>query len=403
MSKAKLDDLLVQSSPSRSKRILALDIIRGYLLLVILVGHIELPPNFYDFFTGRGRLFVSAAEGFFFLSGLLVGMVYRRRLSLGMKFIFKKMWTRAAELYVGSVILTLLYAFIVARTNHFYIKDGLPNPVDWPNIIGRTLSLRFEYGWADFLGRFAILMLIAPLVFYLIAKGRWRLVLIAIIAGWLFRQQNFTLAWQIIFNGGILIGFYWDELNVKWKSLSRRTKMYIKRSVITVTVISFTLSYATVYILSELNTFLSSSPQWLKHFTLSWNNFNQHIWIYADKWTMGPVRLILFFVWAAVVYAWVARREETINSRTKGILLLVGQNSLFVYIFHSVIVLVFKFFIPAKTNPLQNFTITTLALLILIFGTYVYKYLRLNWPNVSPGGFYDAAFKKGRHLLRPSS
>jgi hypothetical protein len=125
---------------------------------------------------------VSPAEGFFFLSGLLVGMVYRRKLARGTKFVFKKMWTRAAELYVGSVVLTLTFAFIVARTNHFYIKEGLPSPVDWPHTITQTLLLRFEYGWADFLGRFAILMLIAPFVFYLISKGRWRLVLIGIIA-----------------------------------------------------------------------------------------------------------------------------------------------------------------------------------------------------------------------------
>src|SRR6266550_142679 len=103
----------------KTQRILSFDIIRGFLMLVILVGHIELPPNFYDFFTGRGRLFVSAAEGFFFLSGLLIGMVYRRRLALGMKFIFKRIWGRAVELYIGSVIMTLFFAFVIVKTNHF--------------------------------------------------------------------------------------------------------------------------------------------------------------------------------------------------------------------------------------------------------------------------------------------
>lgn len=383
----------------KTKRILSFDIIRGFLLLVILVGHIELPPNFYDFFTGRGRLFVSAAEGFFFLSGLLVGMVYRRKLALGTKFVFKKMWARSGELYIGSVIFTLLSAYIVARTNHFYIKDGLPNPVDWPHIIKQTLLLRYEYGWADFLGRFAILMLIAPFVFYLISKGRWKLVLAAIVAGWLLRGQNFTLGWQIIFNGGMLIGYYWNELDAKWRSLSQPLKRNIKRLSIGVTALTFIYSYAVVYVLSELNANFYSVTTGLQKATNSWDRFNQFIWTYGDKWTMGPVRLVLFFVWAAVVYMWVAKHENAINSRTRGLLVVIGQNSLFVYIFHSIIVFWFKFFIPAKTNPLQNFGIVTLALLILIGGTYLYRYARAIWPDINVPKLYGFIFKKGRSLF----
>lgn len=375
----------------KTKRILSFDLIRGWLMLAILVGHIELPPNFYDFFTGRGRLFVSPAEGFFFLSGLLVGMVYRRKLAMGTKFYFKKMWTRAAELWVGSVSLTLIYAYIVARTNHFYIKQGLPNPVDWHHIITQTLLLRFEYGWADFLGRFAILMLIAPFVFYLISKGRWRLVLVGMIAAWAFRGQNFTLGWQIIFNGGMLIGYYWKELGTKWQSISAAYKTYIKRGVVTLSVITFLYSYATVYLLSELNVYLNSLPHWLQTTTLTWNRYTYDIWVYAQKWTMGPLRVVLFFLWGSVIFTWVARHEQTINRRTRGLLLVIGQNSLFVYIFHSVIVFIFKFLIPAKTNALQNFGITTLALALLIGGTYLYRYVRAAWPQRRPLVFLKGA------------
>jgi hypothetical protein len=385
----------------KTKRILSFDIIRGFLLLVILVGHIELPPNFYDFFTGRGRLFVSAAEGFFFLSGLLVGMVYRRRVGLGMRFIFKKMWARAAELYVGSVVLTLVYAFIVAKTNHFYIKQGLPNPVDWPHTIFQTLLLRFEYGWADFLGRFAILMLIAPFIFYLVAKGRWKLVLAGIIGAYFFRGQNFTLGWQLLFNAGILMGFYWDEINEWWVRLKTPRKKLLKRSALAITAITFAYSYAVVYVLSEFNTFYNSLSHGWQHFTLSWDSFNKYLWTYADKWTMGPVRAGLFFVWGSVIFSWVRRHEAVINKRTKNLLLLVGQNSLFVYIYHSLLVFVFKFFIPARTNPWQNFAIVSLSLILLIGGTYLYRYVRNARPGLSSASLYSFVFKKGRTLFVP--
>ncbi|MBX4201772.1 OpgC domain-containing protein, partial [Candidatus Saccharibacteria bacterium] len=360
MPKKTDSDIAVVTQPS--KRILSIDIIRGFLLIAILIGHIELPPNFYDYFTGRGRLFVSAAEGFFFMSGLLVGMVYKRKLSHGMKYIFKKMWTRAAELYIASVILTLTYAFIVARTNHFYIKQGLPNPVDWSHIVTQTLLLRFDYGWADFLNRFAILMLIAPVVFYFIAKGRWKLVLFGVISAYLLRRDNFTLGWQILFNIGMLIGFYWEAINSWWRKLNANRKTIIKQSLFITTAITFIYSYSVVYVLSELNTFMAHLPLWLQHASLSWDTINEKIWTYADKWTMGPVRLILFFVWGTVAYFWVTKRELIINRRTKGVLLLIGQNSLFVYIFHSIIVFGFKFAIPAKTNPIENFIIVSLGL-----------------------------------------
>src|SRR4051794_16997728 len=92
-----------------SQRIAAFDILRGFFLLVILIDHIELYPSGFDLLTGRGRLMVSAAEGFFFMSGLLLGLVYKRRIALGMRFIFKRMWGRALELYLLSVLLTLLF------------------------------------------------------------------------------------------------------------------------------------------------------------------------------------------------------------------------------------------------------------------------------------------------------
>jgi hypothetical protein len=384
----------------KTKRILSFDIIRGFLLLVILVGHIELPPDFWDFFTGRGRLFVSAAEGFFFLSGLLVGMVYRRKLANGMGFIFKKMWTRAAELYIGSVILTLLAVFVIAQTNHFSIKQGLPDPVDWSNLISRTLMLRYEYGWADFLARFAILMLMAPLVFYLIAKGRWKLVLGGIIATYLLRHANFTLGWQIIFNGGMMVGFYWDEINRWWAGLRSRTRRILQRSLIAITAVSFTLSYAIVYILPSLNNHYDSlSPGW-QSLAFHWDSFTQWLFIYADKWTMGPLRLVMFFIWAAVAYMIVSRHESIINRSTRGLLVVIGQNSLFVYIFHSFIVLAFKFFIPVKTNDLQNFAITSLALALLIGGTYLYSFWRASRPKLAdPARLSAMMLKRGKSLL----
>jgi hypothetical protein len=361
---------IVASTNEKSKRIRALDIIRGIFLIVILVNHIELYPSFFDFLTGRGRLLVSAAEGFFFMSGLLVGMVYRRRLQMGMKFIFKKMWGRAAKLYAGSVVLTLLFTAVAVYFNHPSIKDGLAETIDWPHIILQTLALRYGFGWADFLMRFAILMLLAPFGFYLLAKGKWWLLALLSLGAWLIRGDNFTLSWQIIFTLGMMSGFYWNQLQHKLGSLKPAVKRQLTVAVTTFALITFALSYASVYFLSKLNQWLLGDPQslsaWWQVFTIKANSVNEYIWFYAEKWNMGPLRIILFLAWFTLLFMLVQRYEHRITRLTRGTVELLGRNSLFVYINHAFIVFAFKFFIPPNTNIYQNFVITGIALALMI-------------------------------------
>ncbi|HSW78433.1 MAG TPA: OpgC domain-containing protein [Candidatus Babeliales bacterium] len=367
----------------KSKRILAFDLIRGFFLLVILVDHVELYPNGLDLFTGKGRLWVSAAEGFFFMSGLLIGMIYKRRLALGMKFIFKKMWTRAAELYLVGTGLTLLYLAWAVFTNHPYIKDSLPVPFPWHHYIEQALLMRFTYGWADFLIRFAILMAFAPLVFWLVAKRLWWLALVGIVTVWFFRGQGFTLAWQLIFNSGIIIGFHWQQIQDKFNSFRPKTRGLIKKSFVALTAITFVFSYASVFVLSLLFHLWGWDllPHWWQHVAFTWGWINHDVWIYADKWTLAPLRVALFFIWFPALY-WVVRRfESQINTYTKGIFEILGKNSLYVYTAESFVVFVFKLYvIPPKTNVFQNFLITVASIALVVLMTIGYKRLqpRLN-------------------------
>lgn len=363
-------DFTLTTQPS--KRIISLDVLRGFFLAVILVNHIEMYPNLFDLFTGRGRLLVSAAEGFFFMSGLLVGMVYRRRLAYGMKFIFKKMWKRAAELYLGSVFLTLLFTAAAIYLSHPHIKDGLYPVIDWPEIFKNTLLMRYGYGWADFLDRFAIMMLLAPFGFYLLAKGKWWLMLAISVAAWAVPGSGFTINWQVIFGLGMLIGYHWHELKHRLVSLKPATQRKLKLTVIYVTAISFLLSYASVYILSLLNQRLPNLPLAAQQFTLDWNTANAFVWRFAEKWTVGPLRVVLFLFWFAALFMLVEKYGPAINKYTKNTLVLLGQNSLFVYIAHAFIVFIFKYFIQPGHPLFYNFVVTAAALACLIGVTQLY-------------------------------
>lgn len=387
------------SVSAKPNRILAFDLLRGYFLMVIMIDHIELYPNILDFFTGKGRLFVSAAEGFFFLSGLLIGIVYKRRLALGTKFIFGKIWRRAFQLYLGSIVLTLFYVALAVYTHRTGVKYGLPVPMDWDHVLKETFLLRFAFGWSDFLARFAILMIFAPFVFYLVSKGRWWLVAIASLIAWHFRGNGFTLSWQIIFNAGIIIGFHWESI-INWlKSLQPKTKRYLQRSTYAIAGVTFAVSYLSVYLLSLLNHIYGDLTPWLRHLTYTWNNYNYDVWVYAQKWTMGPLRIVLFFLWFSALFMLVEKFQSQINDRSRGILELLGRNSLFVYIAHSFIVFVFKMFIPTHTDVAQNFLITAMALVLLIVVTVFYKAFTGGSGFNRPDKFSRRVSRKSRSLI----
>lgn len=369
------EDVVVKG---KTKRILAFDLIRGYFLLVILIDHIELYPNGWDFFTGKGRLWVSAAEGFFFMSGLLIGMIYKRRLALGMKFIFRKMWQRALELYIIGTALTFVFVSWVVFTHHAPIKDALPIPFPWHHYIGQALLTRFTYGWADFLVHFAVLMVFAPFVFWLLARRKWWLAIVGIISVWLFRGSSFNMAWQIIFNLGIVVGFYWDALVSRFRAIKAEQKRKLKRGVAILAVITFAFSYASVYVLSLLFYVWGrgSLPQWLQHVAYDWGNWNHDIWVHADKWTMGWLRIVLFFVWFTVFYWIFHKYEKQIGSFTRGFVELLGRNSLSVYTAEAFIVFILKMYIiPSQANFIWNFIITTAGIATLIGAIYLYKRL----------------------------
>src|SRR5437870_1965325 len=58
------------------RRDLRLDLLRGYCVVAMTVDHLDAPTWLYVM-TGGNRFFVSAAEGFLFISGLVMGIVYR--------------------------------------------------------------------------------------------------------------------------------------------------------------------------------------------------------------------------------------------------------------------------------------------------------------------------------------
>lgn len=355
----------------RRPRIIALDLIRGAFMIAIIINHLAWSPSLYSLITGQSSLLASAAEGFFAISGVLVGYIYGPRILRATKTVFKKLWKRALSLYLLSVFFTILYtawAILTPDTPKFemiYDQGTLKYTYN-------TLTMRYAFGWADFLNRYAVFMLAAPLALWLIAKGRSWIVVIASISVWaLLRKTELLLpfsAWQIVFFLGIVIGYYLPLIEKTVAGWSRKVQQVTFTSLTSAFIITYAFSIAMVIAiplllakfdgLAETNTFTSLQSLYL--------SINQ----YFDKPTLDPARILVGALWFAGLYVLFRRYETKINTFTYGVLEILGKNSLFVYCLHAFVLFIIDlYFLPpsiGERSLIAN-TIVATAVLILIY------------------------------------
>ena len=71
----------MKPTTATNRRLLALDYLEVFIV-VIIVDHLWRWPNLFQFVSGRGELWASAAEGFVIISGLLIGYTWLQNRNL---------------------------------------------------------------------------------------------------------------------------------------------------------------------------------------------------------------------------------------------------------------------------------------------------------------------------------
>jgi hypothetical protein len=167
-----------------------IDALRGLFLVWMTLTH--LPTHFSDF-VNQPFGFVSSAEGFVFLSALLVARLYIRKAAEDEAGLRAKLWKRALRIYGYHVILlalafTIAAAFAVpthrlALTNllNFY----LAHPVT--AIVG-SLLLIYCPPLLDILPMYVIFLLLSPYVLAFAARRGWKPMLALSTFVWLLAQ-----------------------------------------------------------------------------------------------------------------------------------------------------------------------------------------------------------------------
>lgn len=348
----------------KKSRDITLDLMRGYFLYVIIVDHLRSFPSLLEIFTGRGELWISAAEGFFFVSGLLVGRLRLADAKKDFKIARHKLLKRAGQLYVVSVILTLFFT-TTSRLLDYYpsVSLGVSNDPAWLMVV-KTLTLQYSYGLADMLPLYVLFLLASIPALWLVVRGKAWLVVLISVSLWaigcfsavpihLTKSYFSDLSWQVVFFGGFIIGCYYDQIRQMWRNLSSLLRRRILFALGLVLLLGLSLSVSNFY--GHL-------------FSGGLADIERSLF---DKIQLGPGRLVLFSVIMCFSYLVIKHFEKWFVAWMGWFFLPLGQNSLYVYIVHSVIV--FPLFAHSIKNNIWLATLEGVVVVLVVWWLTVNK------------------------------
>lgn len=224
---------------AQGKRDLRLDLLRGFFIFVMIADHIGGERSWLYLVTGGNRFFVSAAEGFVVISGIVMGSVYQQVLVRdGILVMLSRCLRRAGFLYVLTVTLTLFFALASHLLQSHWTGNVTPAP---PHIfVLSVLTLHRSYSLTDVLLMYTIFVFAAPAMLALMHQGRTKVVLLGSVGLWLLWQiwpqevqvpwpiidGGFPIAaWQLLFAVGVVVGYHRRRIEV-WLDPRRRRVVY---------------------------------------------------------------------------------------------------------------------------------------------------------------------------------
>ncbi len=219
---------------STHSRRVELDALRGLLLVVMTAEHL---PTGLSAYANQPLGFVSAAEGFVFLSAFLVGTIYARQLvEKGFAHVRARLWRRAGKLYLVHLAL-IAFAFTVVagiavlsgrQPLHNHLAFLFQSPL-WAGIASALLM--YEPPLLDILPMYVVFLALSPLLLRSATRRGWSPLLAVSGALWGFAQlggrrwlyTHFAaatgfpvplealgsfdwLAWQLVWVGGLWLG-----------------------------------------------------------------------------------------------------------------------------------------------------------------------------------------------------
>lgn len=314
----------------RPPRDLRLDFLRGFCVVAMLADHFGGASWLYAL-TGGNRFFVSAAEGFVFLSGLVLGLVYRGEIERrGLWSATRKALRRALTLYAVTVSLTLSvvsisHTFHMPWDQDFHVGDPLA-------FVVRVATLRQTYALVDVMLLYTILVAAAPVALLALRWGftgallavSWLIWLLAqfvpALGAWPWPVANndvfHAAPWQAAFVTGIVLGYHRAAVGRRFGWLTGWTALG--------TAATLLLGLIACYAFGE--GWLSA---WLEPQVAA-----ALLHALASKATLGPLRVVTALVAFLCAFGLVTRLWEPLRRGLGWLLVPLGQASLYAYVMH---------------------------------------------------------------------
>lgn len=339
------------------------DALRGLFLVWMTLTH--LPTRLSDL-VNQPFGFISSAEGFVFLSALLVGRVYMRQALENPGGLRSKLWKRALRVYAYHVTLLLLAftfaaAFAVYR-HHAALEHLLDFYIAHPAVaIVGSLLLIYCPPLLDILPIYVIFLLASPFAFSIAVKRSWRPVILGSTIIWLLAQfglramvQQYVVrvthlpiplqqwgafnlfAWQWVWIMGMWMGARSVEGELPLHSLPKWT--------------SWVAGVICLFFIG------------VRHDWLGARLTQESLAILVDKWQLGPLRLLNIIAFVCLLYSlrgavrWAISHEPFIT---------LGRASIEVFCAHLLFVFVGLALLYGEIPQLHG--IYALSLLIATF------------------------------------
>lgn len=327
---------------STAGRIEVLDYLRGFFILVIIIDHLYRWPNLFQYVSGRGELWVSAAEGFVIISGLLVGYVRgRKNLLKPLEEVSRKLVARGLMLYLWSIITTFVLVtaswILTFKSPIAYVPYG---NYDWSRLFSDAFSLTYTHSLTHFLYLYAIFLVLAPVLIFLVRRKLWWVGAMASILLYIYgyTQQIEWMQWQSLFFLPAIAGFYLDEIIAAAKRLPW-------------------------FILWLLPAVGVATIVWSASIALPMTPGSYHLSLF-ERDPLTAARIGLSYIWFITVAMLFAKGLPFIKRYLGWLLLPFGTSSLTAYILHSVPLMVLVWLLPPTESILVNTLLTVVAIIV---------------------------------------
>ena len=346
------------------QRLPELDALRGLFLVWMTLTHL---PTRFSVLVNQPFGFISSAEGFVFLSALLVGRLYIRELMQDPSGVRTRLWKRSLKLYAYHMLL-LTFAFTVGaawavHAHRAAITNLLNFYLNHPGtaIIG-SVFLIYCPPLFDILPMYVLFLFLTPLMLSAALRVGWKTMLAASALIWMLAQfglRDLAHNWVVhvthlqipLQETGAFNMFAWQAVWIAGLWLGASSAQHQEMPLARIPRWGIALSGAICA------SFIAVRHAWLgPHLT------ETSLGLLVDKWQIGPLRVLNIAAFMVIFY-WMRKYVRVVVAREP--FLTLGKASLQVFCAHIFFVFAGLALLYGEMEQLRG--MTAIVLLVVTF------------------------------------